>query len=83
VTSPDLIALIEQRNELAAERRGVELEEDEALEVIKYCNERRPMLDELISACDRQIEDLRAASDMAHSDKLWTIKKIREWCNFQ
>jgi len=71
----DLIAAREKLNELKAKRRGIELLEDEALAEIQYCNERRPVLDELIAAQERHVEDLRGVSQMVASDLLWTMRK--------
>jgi len=81
MTHPDLIAIKERLHELKAQRRGLDLQEDEALAVIQYANERRPVLDELIGACERQIDDMRPKSAMSASDQAWTLKRLREWCN--
>jgi len=74
MTSPSIIAAKEVLNELKAQRRGVEIIEDEALEKIKFCNERRPFLDELIRCQELRIEDMKV-SGMVASDLLWAIRR--------
>lgn len=79
-THDELIASIERLNEYKAQRRGLELREDEALKDIEYCNQRRPFVDELIGCMERKIETMKL-SKMKVSDKAWMLKGFREWIN--